>query len=379
MKILYWCPFIDKVATIKAVLNSAFALNKYSKDKIKTEIINAVGEWNDCDSDEKFEKIDFFKNSKIKYLPHKGFLKSRFTYIVIFFLTLFKLNNLLKKKKPNYLIVHLITSIPLFLFILFKYETKLILRISGYPKLGFFRKIFWKLANKRIFYVTAPTISTLKLLKNSNIFDKDKIIYLPDPVIKIQEIRNKIKEKHIFKREISEKNSLLAIGRLTKQKNFNFLVDAFHELQKKYQNLNLFIAGDGDQMEKLKKQIKNLNMENKIFLIGHQKNIFYYLKNSKAFILSSLWEDPGFVLVEAGYMNRIVLSSDCPNGPKEILNNGQNGFIFKSNSIESFIQNYEKMIHTKRENLLKMQINLKKKCKEFTLYNHYKIFNSIIE
>ena len=101
MKILYWCPFIDKVATIKAVLNSAFALNKYSKDKIKTQIINAVGEWNDYNSDEKFEKIDFFKNSIIKYLPHKGFIKSRFTYIVIFFLTLFKLNNLLKKKKTE--------------------------------------------------------------------------------------------------------------------------------------------------------------------------------------------------------------------------------------------------------------------------------------
>ena len=57
MKILYWCPFIDKVATIRAVLNSVYALNKYSKNKIKPEIINAVGEWNEYYKTSKFYKI----------------------------------------------------------------------------------------------------------------------------------------------------------------------------------------------------------------------------------------------------------------------------------------------------------------------------------
>ena len=171
---------------------------------------------------------------------------------------------------------------------------------------------------------------------------------------------------------------LLAIGRLTKQKNFSFLIESFHQLNKKYQNYNLYIIGDGEQKEILNKKIKNLNMEKKIFLLGYKKNIFPYLKNSKAFILSSLWEDPGFVLIEAGLMNKIVLSSDCPNGPVEILNNGKNGFLFKSNSTESFINNFEKMVNEDDMNIAKMKINLKKKCKEFTLYNHYKILNSIV-
>ena len=64
-------------------------------------------------------------------------------------------------------------------------------------------------------------------------------------------------------------------------------------------------------------KLKKLNLENKVFLIGHEKNIYKYLKRAEMFILSSLWEDPGFVLVEAGYSNTIVLSSDCPNGPKK--------------------------------------------------------------
>ena len=48
------------------------------------------------------------------------------------------------------------------------------------------------------------------------------------------------------------------------------------------------------------------------------------------FILTSLWEDPGFVLVEAAYNNLFIISSDCKNGPKEILDNGKRGLLFNN-------------------------------------------------
>ena len=65
-------------------------------------------------------------------------------------------------------------------------------------------------------------------------------------------------------------------------------------------------------------KIKNFR---KSSLKRSEDNVFKYLINSKYFILSSLWEDPGFVLIEAGISNTIILSSDCPNGPKEIVKN----------------------------------------------------------
>ena len=49
-------------------------------------------------------------------------------------------------------------------------------------------------------------------------------------------------------------------------------------------------------------------------------------------VSTSLWEDPGFVLVEALFSNTIVISSDCPNGPREVLDNGEAGYLFKINS-----------------------------------------------
>ena len=47
--------------------------------------------------------------------------------------------------------------------------------------------------------------------------------------------------------------------------------------------------------------------------------------------------------LEAGYLNKTILSSNCPNGPAEILDNGKNGFLFESNSPKSFIENFDKM------------------------------------
>ncbi len=382
MKIFYWCPFIGNVATIDAVINSIDSINKYSKKLFDPYLLNTAGEWepkNKLLNEKKIKTINFYNKNVMQYLPKLGFLKSRFTYIIIFFLTVAKLHKVLKQEKPDYLVIHLITFIPLFLILFFNYKTKFILRISGYPKLNIFRKIFWKILGKKIFIVTTPTLSTMKLLNSQNIFPRDKIKYLPDPVLKISEIQKKRNESNIVEKYISKENSLISIGRLTKQKNFTFLINVFYEIQKKYENFNLIILGEGEERKILEKKINELNLSNKIFLIGYKKNIYDYLKESRIFIQTSLWEDPGFVLLEAGYSNKIVLSSNCPNGPIEILDNGNNGFLYKLNSIKDFMQNFEKIINSNEATLLKKKIMLKKKCKEFTLFNHFNKFKDILE
>ena len=382
MKIYYWCPFIGKVATISAVINSIKSLNKFSKNQFKPSILNVVGEWNEKKNIlDKYNigLVNLRKTNIMKYLPKLGFLFSRMTYIIIFFLSASKLHNFLKEKKPDYLVVHLITFIPLFVLFFFKYETKFILRISGLPKLNIFRAFLWKKINKKIYIVTCPTLSTLDLLKKKSIFDKEKLIYLPDPIIDIKSIQTKKKSLNgeIKKYPISKENSLISIGRLTKQKNFNFLIETFYLLIKKYKNLNLIILGDGEEKKQLEEKINKLNLQKKVFLIGYKNNIFPYLLNSKIFVLSSLWEDPGFVLIEAGISNVPVMSSNCPNGPIEIIENNRNGFLYKTNSKEDFLNTFDDFIKSKTSDIKKKKINLKKKCREFTLFNHYRILKKI--
>ena len=65
--------------------------------------------------------------------------------------------------------------------------------------------------------------------------------------------------------------------------------------------------------------------------MGFSDKINLYMKNSSAFILSSLWEEPGAVLIEAAMNNTFIISSDCPYGPIEFLESGKHGSIYKSN------------------------------------------------
>ena len=146
MKIYYWCPFTNEVATIRAVTNSIISIKKFSRKKINPKIIDAVGEWSnkkDYLNKNDINSVELLKLNFINYLPKYGFIKSRFTYFVIFFLTIFKLHKFIKINKPDYLIVHLLTFIPLTLLSIFNYKTRFILRISGYPKLTIIRKFFW--------------------------------------------------------------------------------------------------------------------------------------------------------------------------------------------------------------------------------------------
>ena len=102
------------------------------------------------------------------------------------------------------------------------------------------------------------------------------------------------------------------------------------------QNFYLVILGDGEEKTKLFETINNLGIADKVLLLGFQKNIYPYLKNSKCFVLSSLWEDPGFVLIEAAFLNSAIISSDCPNGPEELIEKDNGGFLFKNNDSDSF-------------------------------------------
>ena len=123
--IIYWSPFIDNVATIKATFNSVKSLNKYSRSYLNCKIIDVFGEW------KSFKYFGFKKElfctlqdiPSLHQFSSKGYIKSRLKYLIIFFYCFFPLKNFLDKKKPDFLIIHLVTSLPLMLNLIFKFKT----------------------------------------------------------------------------------------------------------------------------------------------------------------------------------------------------------------------------------------------------------------
>ncbi len=239
------------------------------------------------------------------------------------------------------MIIHLITSLPLTLLLLFKFETKFILRISGLPKLTFFRKLLWRLSLKKVYAITCPTEATRKHIISLNIIKKEKIFLLSDPVIEVKKI-SKLKKEEI---PIKNNNYIFAAGRLTEQKNFELMIDGFNVIQKEFSNIQLILAGEGELKNKLQHRVKKLNLEKKIIFIGYQKNVYSYMKKSICFLSTSLWEDPGFVIIESAFCGAPIISSDCENGPKEIIPNKDFGYLFKSNNLQSLIEKLREFLY----------------------------------
>ena len=95
MKIYYWSPFFTNIATIKAVIKSAESLIRFSKkQKFNVSLIDAIGEWDKYEKkiDEKINIIKLNKIKLLQYLPKNSFIKSRISYLIIFFLEFYKIN-----------------------------------------------------------------------------------------------------------------------------------------------------------------------------------------------------------------------------------------------------------------------------------------------
>ena len=378
MRIYYWSPCLEKVGTYKSTIHSAISLAKYSKEK-KIKIINACGEWN--------EKKDFFNRNNVevinfgfnyfKFLPKLGFLGSRFSYIIIFITSFFPLLKILIKDKPDYLVIHLITSLPLFLNSLIKNKTKIILRISGFPQLNYLRKYFWKFSGRKIYKITCPSVELEKQLIEYDLFDRDKVLFLADPIIRIKEFITKISKNNRQSKIIYKKNFFISVGRLTKQKNFGYMINEFGDFIYKNENFDLLIFGEGEDRQKLEEIINKRKLQNNVKLMGYSENIFQYMKKAEAFILSSLWEDPGFVLIESAMSNLFIISSNCKNGPKEILLNGKGGLLFESNQKGELKKKLDLFLNLDRKKN-KMKLVTKKNILKYTLLRHHKILEKIL-
>jgi glycosyltransferase involved in cell wall biosynthesis len=117
---------------------------------------------------------------------------------------------------------------------------------------------------------------------------------------------------------------VLAVGRLTDQKAFDVLIQAF-SLVRKNRTARLLILGEGEDRPALQSLIERLGLEEDVSLMGFVQNPYPYVSQSSVFVLPSRWEGLPTVLIEALYLGAPVIATDCPGGSREILKDGQYG------------------------------------------------------
>lgn len=135
------------------------------------------------------------------------------------------------------------------------------------------------------------------------------------------------KEKINYPADVTGKTILVSVGRLEEQKDHLTLIKAFQFLKKTRPGIILFILGVGNLKLKLENYILENNLQQDIFLIGFDANPYKWIANCDVFILSSISEGFGNVLVEAMALGKTMVSTNCPSGPVEILQNGKLGYL----------------------------------------------------
>jgi len=209
----------------------------------------------------------------------------------------------------------------------------------------FIKKIIFfltKFALKKVNYI----IFTSKELKKNffclfktNINKKNSVIYHG---IKVYERYKKIRY-YIKKNPI-----ILYVGRLDEQKDVETIIKAFYKISKKIKKAKLWIVGDGENYEKLKKLVLSLDLKSKVSFFGWQKNVDKFYQKADLFVFSSNYEGFSYVIIEAMSHGLPIITTNSPYGPKEIIKKNKYGILVPVKDVEKMRKAIEKILTNKK-------------------------------
>lgn len=172
-------------------------------------------------------------------------------------------------------------------------------------------------------------------LKNEKI--KPEVIVIP----------NIIKENKSGKISNLNNRQIISVGRLEDVKDFYTLILVFSVIVKKYPNYILKIIGEGSMREKLEEQIKKCNLQKNVILTGRrtENEINNELIKSDVFVLTSKSESFSLVLCEAMNFGVPCIAFDVDVGPREIIQDGRNGFLIENRNVDLMIERLDELLY----------------------------------
>jgi len=181
----------------------------------------------------------------------------------------------------------------------------------------------------------SKTVSSNKLLVIYNGIDLNKFIFQDKKAR--EEIRKELNLK-------KDDKVLISIGRLFEAKGYPYLIEAIKILKSKYPDIKLLIIGEGEEKNKLETQIRGLNLEKNIFLLGRKENVSNYLNASDIFVLASLWEGFGLAIVEAMACGLPVITTNV-GGIPEIIKDKISGLLVNPKDFKILAQKIDYLLN----------------------------------
>ena len=202
------------------------------------------------------------------------------------------------------------------------------------------RKLFYKLAFTFFKFKPIAICETVKKTMVEEFGLKYKNMYTVNNGVDINAFHTK--EKNFNKDEIVFINT----GTMYWVKNQGQIIDAFHEISKKYENVKLILLGDGQDRKKLQKQIEEKNLVDLVEMPGKVSNVGEYLRNADVYVSASLTEGLPLSMLEAMASGLPVITSDA-GGSVDIVSSDVNGFVFEKGNTEDLINAMEILVKDK--------------------------------
>lgn len=164
----------------------------------------------------------------------------------------------------------------------------------------------------------------------------------------------------------TERYCICSVGRLEKQKNFKLLIDAFDIAFSEDENVTLYIYGEGSQKIKLQKYIKEKRSKERINLMGRSNDISAVYGSMDLFVMSSDFEGMPNALIEAMACGLPCVSTDCPTGPSDLIENGYNGVLVPVGDVKALSEAMKRLRIEQEDahNLARRaRVTIKDKCK----------------
>lgn len=173
---------------------------------------------------------------------------------------------------------------------------------------------------------------------------------IPNPVLLPTKGRHK-SEKMLVERFSARVagRSLIAMGRLSREKGYDLLLQAFARLKDLYPEWTLTILGEGALRTELESLRESLGLSERVHLPGAIKNPYEILMQADIFVMSSRFEGFPNALCEAMACGLPVISTDCPSGPREIIRHGVDGILVPSEDVDALAAGMERLMSDEEE------------------------------
>ncbi len=170
---------------------------------------------------------------------------------------------------------------------------------------------------------------------------------------------------------------VVAVGRLSKQKQYPILFQAFKNVIESIEDkIKLLIVGGGRLEQELRKYVIKLKLENSIILYGQTDNPYPFMKMADVYVLSSSYEGFPNALIEAFWLNGYVVSTNCETGPDEIITDESDGLLVTVDDPESIAEGLKRML-SDEDLRRKVYINSRKKAPEFRISLMFDAFDRL--